>query len=147
MLPYSYLIGSGANHSGRYTEVVEERLRLLLKPVLNEIVMDEQWYLKVNEDVRRAVETGSFKSARDHYVIAGYFEDRLPRPTIVDEGWYLSLYTDVAEAIRAGKFLTAQEHFNKSGFKEGRLPFQDWNLRSNGGDTAESSTTPIDVLS
>jgi hypothetical protein len=130
MVPYSYLMGSGRDDNGRFIEVVEGRLQQLLRPFLLEVAMDEAWYLKMNDDVNHAVQTGLFASARDHYAIAGYFEDRLPRPVVVDEAWYLDLYTDVAEAIRAGKFLTAREHFDKSGFKEGRLPSADWSLRS-----------------
>jgi hypothetical protein len=136
MVPYSYLTGSDQDDNGRFIEVIEGRLQKLLRPFLLEVAVDEEWYLKTNDDVKRAVETGLFASARDHYAIAGYFEDRLPRPVVVDETWYLGLYTDVAEAIRAGKFQTAKEHFIKSGFKEGRLPSADWSLRSDKGGKA-----------
>ena len=130
MVPYSYLIGHGGDKSGRLIEVDERRLRQLLRPILIEVAMDEEWYLKVNDDVSRAVESGLFPSARDHYAMAGYFEDRMPRPIIVDEAWYSRTYPDVAVAIRDGKFLSGQQHFLEAGFREGRLPSADWSLLS-----------------
>jgi hypothetical protein len=90
--------------------------------------MDEAWYLKVNDDVAREVKAGTLGSAREHYVLAGYFEDRLPRPVSVDEDWYVRAYPDVADAIAAGKFYTAKQHFEVDGFKEGRLPHAGWSL-------------------
>jgi hypothetical protein len=129
MVPFGYLTGCGDDaRADRVIEVLEGRLRDLLRPFLAEIAMDEAWYLTVNEDVSGAVQSGVFTSARDHYVTAGYFEDRLPRPVHVDEAWYRRIYPDVAEAIRAGKFTNAQQHFGVAGFKEGRKPSPDWSL-------------------
>jgi len=130
MLPYGYLIGGGDAGTGRVIEVQEGRLRDFLRPFLEEVIVDENWYLKVNDDVNKAVRSGMFASARDHYVRAGYFEDRLPRPVQVDEAWYQRTYPDVAEAIGAGKFTTGQHHFSVSGFREGRTPSADWSLRT-----------------
>jgi hypothetical protein len=129
MIPYGHLTGTYHDHGGRYIDVLEDQLHRLLQPLLFEVVVDKEWYLKVNEDVRLAVQAGHFASAEEHYRVAGYFENRFPRPVIVDEVWYLKTYPDVAQAIRAGTFKSAQEHFVISGFKEGRLPFRDWNLR------------------
>jgi hypothetical protein len=130
MVPYSFLLGVGHDNDGRIIEIVEERLRSIIRIALESVEIDEAWYLSVNGDVGHAVKSGVFSSARDHYVSSGYFEDRLPRPVVVDEAWYLSTYTDVADAIKRGKFETAQQHFNIAGFKEGRRPTANWDLRS-----------------
>lgn len=63
MVPYSYLIGRGHDHDGRFIEVVEERLRQMLRPFLLEVEMDEAWYVKVNHDVRDAIKAGHLASA------------------------------------------------------------------------------------
>ncbi len=128
MVPYNFLLGRGHDHDGRFVEVLESRLKQLLAPFLYEVEMDEAWYLKVNDDVAREVQAGRLTSAREHYVLAGYFENRLPRPVSVDEDWYVRTYPDVADAIAAGKFYTAKQHFEVDGFKEGRLPFAGWAL-------------------
>ncbi len=137
MVPFSYLTGHGGDQNGRVIEIVEGRLRQLLKPILLEVAMDEEWYLKVNVDVNRAVDTGLFASARDHYVTAGYFEDRMPRPILVDEAWYSRRYPDVAAALQEGKFHSGQEHFATSGFREGRLPSPGWSLQFGRNEQAE----------
>jgi hypothetical protein len=128
MIPYNYLLGHGHDHDGRFIEVLESRLRRLLRPILMTVEMDEAWYLKLNDDVDREIKAGNVLSARDHYADAGYFEDRLPRPIVVDEAWYLKTYPDVAEAILTRKSESAQQHFDVNGFKEGRLPFAGWSL-------------------
>jgi hypothetical protein len=134
MIPYSYLIGTGQDHDGRYIECLEARLHQLLRPLLKEVDVDEDWYRAFNPDVDKAIAEGIFSSAREHYVTAGYFEDRLPRPIVVDPIWYLKSYPDVAEAIRMGKFTSAQQHFEESGFREGRLASVEWSLRADSLD-------------
>lgn len=133
MLSYSCLTGKGDDHDGRFIEVVESRLRAMLRPFLLEVKIDEEWYLRVNADVRAAIKAGQFASARDHYAQAGYFEDRWPRPIEVATEWYLETYPDVADAIRAKSFESAQQHFGVNGFREGRLPFEGWTLQSDRG--------------
>ncbi|MGC1296606.1 MAG: hypothetical protein WA869_16340, partial [Alloacidobacterium sp.] len=81
-----------------------------------------------NDDVDAAIRSGEMKTAREHYVRAGYFENRIPRPCPVDETWYLNEYPDVAEAIRFGHFFSAEQHFELAGFGEGRLPHPNWTL-------------------
>jgi hypothetical protein len=51
-------------------------LRPLLEPYISAAPLDEAAYLLRYPDVAEAVATQRFKSAREHYVIAGYFEGR-----------------------------------------------------------------------
>ena len=124
----SYSSLTGYHTDGHHVEVSENQLRALLTLLLNHVEVDEAWYRSTNEDVDQAIAAGHFKSAKEHYVIAGYFEDRMPRPISVDEAWYFETYPDVAQAIRAGAFASAQEHFAAAGFREGRVPRPDWSL-------------------
>lgn len=127
MIPFGQLTTSGEYH-GRYVEVREELLRRVLVPLLASVNVDEEWYRNSNRDVDKAIRAGEFTSARDHYIQAGYFEDRLPRPVAVDRTWYLETYPDVADAIHRGIFHSVEQHFAVCGFKEGRLPSRHWSL-------------------
>jgi hypothetical protein len=127
----SYSSLTDSHTDGHHVEVSEKQLRLLLTVLLHHVEVDEDWYRSANDDVDRAIAAGKFKSAKEHYVVAGYYEDRMPRPIRVDENWYLDAYPDVAQAIRAGAWRSAQEHFTAVGFREGRLPRPNWSLLSN----------------
>ncbi|MGE4480372.1 hypothetical protein [Acidocella sp.] len=118
-------IGPGAGH---YVELQEDKLLHLIRLLLQSAEIDEAWYLLTNPDVAEAVRSGELASARAHYITAGYFENRLPRPVTVDESWYLSEYPDVAEAIRNGTVSSASAHFEHSGFMEGRSPREGWSV-------------------
>ncbi len=96
---YSYLMGAGSPPEAQRLEVPEDRFKALMRLLLTNVYVDEAWYLKTNPDVKAAVASGSFASAREHYVVSGYFEDRWPHPIVVDEAWYLNEYPDVKTAI------------------------------------------------
>ena len=95
----------------------------LLAPRIAKIKFDEAWYLSKYPDVREAVKRGVVASGREHYMLDGYFEHRLPVAIVVNEKWYLESYPDVAEAMRSGIYKSAQAHFDIAGFREGRLPY------------------------
>ncbi len=128
MRSYSYLMSATGADSGHYVELQEMKFLELLKCLLVLVEVDEKWYRSAYRDVDDAIKAGNVKSSRDHYIIAGYFENRFPRPIKVDESWYLDTYPDVALAIRNGAFTSASQHFEKDGFKEGRLPQKNWSL-------------------
>lgn len=130
--PFGCLRGVKQYGMARGIEVVESRLRQLLTSVLETVDVNEDYYRKMNPDVDEKIRTGELKSAKSHYILAGYYEDRLPRPIVVDEAWYLSEYPDVAEAVARKYFTSATQHFNLEGFREGRLPSRDWTLVSDG---------------
>jgi hypothetical protein len=116
----------------RGIEVDEIRLKQLLSIILDAVDVNEDYYRKMNPDVDAKVKSGELKSGKAHYVSAGYFEDRLPRPITVDEDWYLKEYPDVAEAVARKYFTSATQHFNVNGFREGRMPSRDWSLLADG---------------
>lgn len=128
MRSYNYLISDTGAADGHYVELLETRLIELLRLLIARVEVDEKWYLATYSDVAAAVKNGQLKSAHDHYVRAGYFENRLPGPIAVDEEWYTEEYPDVLAAIRAGAWKNGQQHFERNGFKEGRLPFAGWSL-------------------
>ncbi len=107
----------GATVTGLYEDFLDV-LRLLLAG----IDIDETWYLAQNPDIAQAVESGTIKSARQHFVEHGYFEGRPPFHIVVDEQWYLLQNPDVAESVRSGTVESAQRHFELDGYREGRLP-------------------------
>jgi hypothetical protein len=92
------------------------------------IQIDEQWYLECNPDVCEAVKEGAVKDGREHFIIRGFYEHRLPYEICVDEAWYLDRYEDVRSAVHASVFASGQVHFEKLGYREGRLPFDGFRL-------------------
>lgn len=103
---------------------VERHLLLsLMAERIADVKFDEAWYLSKYPDVKEAVKRGVVKSGRDHYLYAGFYEDRMPAPITVNERWYLEAYPDVAAAIRKGIYKSGQAHFDLAGFREGRLPY------------------------
>jgi hypothetical protein len=132
MRTYSYLMSGSGLGSDHYVELPETKFFDLLQQMLALVEVDEGWYRAKYQDVDEAVHAGRFSSGKEHYVTAGYFENRFPHAVHVDETWYLAEYPDVAEAIRSGVVRTATEHFERDGFKEGRLPRLGWSLLKSG---------------
>jgi hypothetical protein len=122
------LISDTGSGDGHYVELLETKLIDLLRILITRVEVDEKWYLATYSDVAAAVKNGALNSAHEHYVRAGYFENRMPGPIQVNEDWYTEEYPDVLSAIRAGAVKTGQEHFERNGFKEGRLPYAGWSL-------------------
>ena len=100
----------------------------LLASVLEHVSVDEAWYVRRYPDVAEAIKRGERVSAKQHYMEAGYFEDRLPRRIPVDVQWYFETYPDVKKGVKDGEFVNAQQHFDREGFREGRLPYAGWSL-------------------
>jgi hypothetical protein len=100
-----------------------EELLALIRHLLSQVVVDEQWYLAQYPDVAVAIAQGKRHSATRHFIDNGYFENRLPFPVSVNERWYLANYPDVAASVRSGTETSAQAHFLGSGYREGRLPY------------------------
>jgi hypothetical protein len=128
MRSYSYLMSATGTDSGHYVELPEMKFLELLKCLLLQVEVDDAWYCATYRDVDEAVRSKEIPSGKHHYMVAGYFENRFPRPIQVDEAWYLDTYPDVAAAIDYGSFSSAAQHFERDGFKEGRLPSEDWSL-------------------
>ena len=102
----------------------------LLALRVDDIDLDEVWYLQRYPDIADAIRKGVLKSARDHYIHVGYLEHRMPYPIDVDSAWYLAQYSDVKAAVLDKLFISAQDHFEESGYREGRYPFPNFSLRT-----------------
>lgn len=81
---------------------------------------DERGYLQRNPDVAEGIRRGEFKSAYDHYVRFGQYENRAGAFKAFNEQEYLRLNPDVAEAVRRGEFASAYDHYVKFGQYENR---------------------------
>jgi hypothetical protein len=112
-----------AQEGDTHFRIERNLLVAIMGATLSKIKFDEAWYLSKYPDVKDAVKRGKVTSGREHYLLHGYFEHRMPTAILVNEKWYLEAYKDVAEAIRAGIYKNAQAHFDIAGFSEGRLPF------------------------
>lgn len=95
----------------------------MLRSIIVNVDVDEDWYLRRYPDVANAVQTGVFKSAKDHFVNNGYFEGRMPFRMEVDESYYLGRNPEVADFVRRKELDSGQQHFDENGYLEGRKPF------------------------
>ena len=94
----------------------------ILTEMLQASAFDEEWYLEQYPDVARAVESGEISSAREHYILFGYFEGRLPGLNGFDAEAYCSIYPDLEYILLGPKpEVTAQTHFVEYGYHEGRF--------------------------
>jgi hypothetical protein len=113
---------------GAYQGVDRYFLASCLRPFLETIRFDEQWYLGTQPDVREAIDSGIVPNAKEHYVRFGFFEHRMPYHIEVEESWYLAEYPDVRTAIERESFESGQAHFDAQGFREGRVPYPHFKL-------------------
>ncbi len=72
-------------------------------------VFDEQFYLRDNPDVAKAVSLGVLSSGNNHFIQFGEKEGR--SGTFFDNALYLAAYPDVAGAVRAGTFSSGLGHW------------------------------------
>ncbi len=96
----------------------------VIKLMLRAVDVNEDWYRQRYPDVGQAIDAGTYKSAKHHFVEEGYFEDRLPYEFGVDEEWYKTNYPDIASGMQAGALGSSKEHFLAHGYREGRLPME-----------------------
>jgi hypothetical protein len=119
-----------------YVQVESHFFKECALTLLEQIQVDEAWYLAKYPDIKLAIASGEVSDAGDHFVRFGYYEHRWPRQIVVDEPWYLRAYPDVKRAMQRGSFDSAQEHFEAFGFREGRLPFANFALAAEAEPTA-----------
>jgi hypothetical protein len=99
-----------------------------MRGLITQVYVDEVWYKNKYQDVSDALEQGTLRSARQHYIEFGFYEHRMPYEIVPDEQWYLDNYPDVRAAVRREDYSSAQEHFDLVGYAEGRLPFANFAL-------------------
>ena len=128
---YSGYVSKGhvrADADGAFLQVSRFLFVELLRPTLQRIRFDAEYYRRANPDLAAAETAGQIASLHQHYLEHGYFEDRLPCRVEVDAGWYTLSYPDVGEAIIAGRVVSPTWHFENFGFREGRLPSEGWSF-------------------
>jgi hypothetical protein len=111
-----------------YLIVEKNFFQSCLRSTIEEVEVDEAWYLGRYPDVADAIKKKAVSSAQEHYATHGYFENRLPFRIVVDAPWYLKQYADVEQAVRSERFASAQDHFERVGFGEGRFPYPNFAL-------------------
>lgn len=130
---------------GSYAELINKRILVPEQPtgyiqveahffidcisgLLQNINVDEAWYIHAYPDVREAIQKGIVPDAKSHYYRFGYFEHRMPYHIAVDEPWYQAQYPDVRAAIVDRHFVSGQAHFDLQGYREGRVPYANFRL-------------------
>lgn len=102
---------------------------------------DETMYLRMNPDIRQAVEQGKTASGWRHFVVQGYRENRAGAPAALiarlkradtvltglplplagfGEAAYLAANPDIRAAVEAGKLASGWSHFLAYGYRENR---------------------------
>jgi hypothetical protein len=116
-----------------YTSVEKHFLTDCMFPLLQNIKIDEMWYLREYPDVQEAIKRGIVPDPKSHYCRFGFYEHRMPYRIVVDEPWYLSECPDVRAAITNQHFASGQAHFELDGFREGRIPYPNFRLETTDG--------------
>jgi hypothetical protein len=106
----------------QYAVISKADLVKLIKLFLAGAAIDEEWYQHHYKDIRSAIASGGFPSARLHFINHGYFEGRLAFPHKVNEASYIARYPDIANGIAGGIIKSATQHYVEYGYKEGRTP-------------------------
>lgn len=76
--------------------------------------------MKKNSDIKEAIGAGDIRSAAEHFISHGFFENRPPSDVTIDEADYFEKYPDVMEAVNKGDIESATEHWLRFGRFEGR---------------------------
>ena len=128
ILPFFELVNRGKVRMVSHDVVTLDRgyLAVLLRPQIEKIWFDEDYYRESNPDIHDAELRGEIPDLHVHYLNFGFFENRLPCPVEVDGFFYARAYPDVAVALLENRTPSCQTHFEMSGFAEGRLPRDGW---------------------
>jgi hypothetical protein len=116
--------------NGKYYAVEMHYFTECLRAGVATVLFDEDFYVSRYPDIAEALAAGRIASAHEHYLMRGYYENRLPYEIGIDEAWYLDAYPDVKKAVQGREFASGQEHFDTRGFREGRLPYPRFTLKT-----------------
>jgi len=105
-----------------HADLIVSRAGLLrfLQATLENVYVDESWYLATYPDVKSAIEAGAFSDAREHYCAFGYFEGRLPSAPLIDPAQYLEKNPDLKQPLGERGKDAILDHFLRHGYQEGR---------------------------
>ncbi|MBD2260368.1 lectin-like protein [Pseudanabaena sp. FACHB-2040] len=90
------------------------------------LFFDEVRYLRNNQDIASAVQTGQFANGFDHFRQVGWLEGR-DFTSVFNERFYLETNQDVALAVASSAFKSGFQHFAMHGHRELRNPSQLFN--------------------
>lgn len=96
-------------------------LRRLISKYAETLKFDADWYAETNPDVESARLAGDIPSLREHFVVTGYLEGRLPHKLPFDPNWYRRHYKDICAQFSATDVNGMQDHYLSSGYFEGRV--------------------------
>lgn len=102
--------------------VTREGMVQLIQKFLDDVEVDESWYLETYPDVSEAVAAGACLDALTHYRTFGYFEGRLPSLHGFNPLQYLDKNPDLKQPLGGKGPNALQDHFIQYGYREGR-PF------------------------
>ena len=122
MISYKLLSSLYPSDDGRTVTIPVPLFQHLLRLALATGQINEEEYLRKNPDVAAAIRSGDIANAQDHFISAGYFEDRGGVGLDVSESWYVKSNPDVARAIVMGEWVSGEAHYNQRGLFEGRAP-------------------------
>lgn len=148
MEPFSSLINRKLmlpSQRADYIAVEVSYLTQILRPLIGQIFVDDNWYVNRYPDVIAAIREGNLTDASEHYALFGYYEHRMPYKIQVDERWYLSQYGDITKAVESGVFDSGQSHFDDCGYREGRVPFANFRLKLRADEIAELGRSAVTV--
>ena len=83
------------------------------RDVANDIIgnyFDSDWYLKTYPDAKKAIASGKFQNALEHYLEIGTKEIRSPNATF-DENYYLNSDVSARMAVEQGHSKSGYHHF------------------------------------
>jgi hypothetical protein len=70
-----------------YLHIRYEQFKDIVQNIIDDIYVDEPWYIETYPDVSVAISDGTIETAKQHFVRYGIFEGRKPRDTTAD--WQL----------------------------------------------------------
>jgi Lectin C-type domain len=114
-------VGKFAGSAVAYTPFVVNELSI-------DLFFDEVRYIRNNQDIAVALQSGQYASGYDHFVQFGWKEQR-DFTSVYNESYYLANNADVAQAVASGAFSSGFEHFAKHGHQEWRDPSALFNKR------------------
>lgn len=128
MLPHidtiiSQLNIRGWNGSGKTIQMSKSAFKNFLSSLALTQEFDEEFYLECYPDVKKALESGSVPSAKDHFLYFGVFEGRIPSKSSFNAEKYIELNRDVQSYIEGSENPSgkALEHYLNFGYKEWRF--------------------------
>lgn len=105
--------------AGKFAGAATAYTPFVVDGLSTDLFFDEVRYLRNNQDIAAAVQSGQYANGYAHFSQFGWLEGR-DFTTAYNESYYLSNNADVAQAVANGGFRSGFEHFTRHGQKEWR---------------------------